>query len=363
MDALTSLLCLLVGSAIPLFILFLLLRRGMRQLAVATAYGDVARELGLDVDTRGLSLQGHLGEQRLWVGEVMVGNGPERRMLCWGVLDLERPLGLGLLLRRRGLSDRLFRRTGGVRITPFDADLARQVEIHGDEPDLVRGLLTEPVCASLRQLLARWRDLVVTDQSVRIYLAQPMARPEELRELVQGMRTLAGALAEARSQLPPPHALASHALAWQGLAARLGLRFEEAFPGVAGELDGRALRVTPVRTAEGYSTELRLGFRSHRQTGLRLRPQVEPDGYWSVGQDIQLGDAAFDASFVVKGYDPEGVRELLSAPVREGLLALHAVGRLDLDDLRLYLGGLPTEPAALEPIVVQAARTAHALGW
>ena len=34
----------------------------MRQLHVATAYGEVSRQLGLDVDTRGVSLQGHLDD-------------------------------------------------------------------------------------------------------------------------------------------------------------------------------------------------------------------------------------------------------------------------------------------------------------
>ncbi|MEZ4238123.1 MAG: hypothetical protein R3F59_18645 [Myxococcota bacterium] len=45
-------------------------------------------------------------------------------------------------------------------------------------------------------------------------------------------------------------------------------------------------------------------------------------------------------------------------------MALHSLGRIDLDDLRLYVGGLSAaSPEALEPVVVQAARTAEALGW
>lgn len=363
MDAVTAILCLLSGSAIPLLGIFMFARRGMRQLQIASTYGDVARELGLDVDTRGVSLQGHLGDQRLWVGEVMVGHGPDRRMVCWGVLDLERPLGLGFVLRRRGLSERLFRRPRGVRITPVDRELDRQVEIHGDDPSLVRGLLDSVVCEVTGLMLARWRDLIVTDQSVRVSLSQPPSRVDDLRDLVAGMRALATALSGARQGLEPPAGLRPQAGAWQALAERLGLAFEPAYPGLSGELDGRSVRITPVRTAEGYGAEIRLGFRAHRRTGLRLRPQVEPDGYWSVGQDIQLGDPPFDAAFVVKGHDPENVRELLSAPVREGLLALSATGRLDVDDLRLFVGGLPAEPLELEPIVVQATRTADAMGW
>ena len=74
MDALSSLLCLLTGTALPTGAAFLLVRRATRQLAVSETYGSVSRELGLDVDTRGLSLRGHLGEQRLWVGDVDRGS-------------------------------------------------------------------------------------------------------------------------------------------------------------------------------------------------------------------------------------------------------------------------------------------------
>jgi hypothetical protein len=363
LSAVTSLLCLLVGSALPTIGLAAVVRRGMRQLAVATAYADVARQLSLDVDTRGVSLQGHLGEQRLWVGEVMVGHGPDRRMHCWGVLDLERPLGLGLVLRRRGLSERLFRRPRGVRILAGDPDLDRRVEIDGDEPERVLALLRPEVRDALASILLRWRDLVVTDQSVRIYLGQPAARAEDLRDLVHGMRTLASALTTSRRAMPAPAALRGATHRWSVAAERLGLDLEEAFPGIAGTIDGRPVRVTPVRAGDGYASELRLGFRPHHRTGLRLRRQLEPDGYWSVGQDIQLADLPFDQRFVVKGYDPEYVRDLLNPEVREGLLALDAVGDLDVDDLRLYLGRLPIDPEALVPIVVQATRTADAMGW
>ncbi len=364
MDALSSLTCLLIGSSLPLGAGFLLVRRATRQLAVSQTYADVSRELGLDVDTRGVSLRGHLGEQRLWVGDVMVGYGPERRTMCWGVLDLERPLGLGLLLRRRGVSDRLFRRPRGPRIPLAGDPLERWLEVHGDEPERVLALLDPTVRELLAGALRRWKDVVVTDNSVRVHLPRPLARAEELRELVASLRSLAGALQAARRVVPPPTPLAPRCDAWRHLADSLGLEFEPAFPGVAGRLDGRPLRVTPVRTTDGYSAEIRLGFREHARTGLRLRRQVEPDGYWSVGQDIQLGDAGFDRAFVVKGWDPDYVRELLSPPpVRQGLLALSQLGRLDLDDLRLHLGELPPDPARLEPVLVQAARTADGLGW
>ncbi|MEZ4238122.1 MAG: hypothetical protein R3F59_18640 [Myxococcota bacterium] len=306
MDALTSVLCLLLGSALPLLGLYFVIRRGVRQLQVATAYGDVARSLA-STSTRAASrcrasrraaLVGRRGDG---------GHGPDRRMACWGVLDPERPLGLGLLIRRRGLSERLYRRARGVKVQAVDAELERLVEISGDEPERVRELLDERVREVLGLILTRWRDLVVTDQSVRIYLSQLLSRTPDLRDLVYGMRTLAAEISAARRRIGPPTALAARAPGWERLGERLGLQVEAAFPGVAGEVDGRTVRVTPVRTVDGgYAAELRIGLRAHRRTGLRLRPQIEPDGYWSVGQDIQVGDEPFDQAFVVKGDDPGG---------------------------------------------------------
>ncbi len=361
MDALTPVVCLAVGIAIPVVVLFLLVHRGWRQLAVARSYDEVSRRLGLDVDTRGVALQGHLGEQRIWVGQVMIGHGTQRRMACWGVLDLERPLGLGFLLRRRGLRERL-RRSRGPKL-PLDERIDRRVELHGDDAQRVRQLLGDPLRTMLRNMLARWPDLVITDASIRVMLRRPPARAGELHDLVDAMRALAAELVSARRAMPPPPPLAARAADWERLANELGLAFEPAFPGVAGILDGRPLRITPVRTEVGYRAEMRLGFRPHRRTGLQIREQKEPDGYSSVGQDIQFGEANFDHAFVVKGYDPEQVRELISPAVRERLVALRSAGRVDVDDLRLHAGELSVDPRQMASIVRDASLAADALGW
>ena len=63
------------------------------------------------------------------------------------------------------------------------------------------------------------------------------------------------------------------------------------------------------KTFTGYGSELRVGFQELRRFGLRLKPQLGPDGYSSVGQDIQVGDEPFDRAFVIKGYDPAAVRK------------------------------------------------------
>lgn len=362
MDALSSVGCLLVGIALPIGVLTVLVRRGTRQLAVSDTYGEVSRELGLDVDTRGLSLRGHLAEQRLWVGSVMVDHGPARSHACWGVLDLARPLGLGLVLRRKGLRDRL-RRPKGPRVALDGDPLDRLVEVFGDDPGRVREVLGPSVRAVLGPVLERWRDLVVTDQTVRIHLPRPLARAAELRTLVADMRALAAALHEARAAVAPPAPLAARLAEWRSLGDALGLEVEPAYPGLVGRVDDHPVRVTPLRTADGYGAEVRVGFRPHRRTGLRLRPQEEPDGYWSVGQDIQCADPVFDQAFVVKGWDPDHVRELLAPELRGRLVALLRHGRLDLDDLRLHLGPVNADVAGLGPMVRDAVDAANRLGW
>lgn len=354
MDVLTSFFCLLIGVALPLAALFLLVRRVWRQLAVAEAYGDVSRRLGLPVDTRGVSLHGHIGDRRLWVGEVMVGHGPERRMMCWGVLDMQRPLGLGMLIRRRGLSERVFRRARTPEVALRDTDLERLVEVHSDEPRLLHDMLTPDVLACLRQMLARWRDVVVTDRAVRVHLAEPLATTVELQELVDGLFQLAGVLQEARGQLEPPSALLPWVDELAGLGKEFGLELDRSWPALHGDLDGHRLELFPQRTSSGHTFVLRWVDHDDRGLGLLVRPQVDPDGYWSVGQDIQFDDDAFDRAFVVKGYDPDAVRDLLDEETREALLALDEHGSLELDDQRLELRGLPADADVLRTALVRA---------
>lgn len=363
MDAVSSILCLVTGSAIPLLMIFLLIRRATRQLAVAGAYGDVSRRLGLEVDTRGLSLHGHLGAQRIWVGQVMVGHGPERRELCWGVLDHERPLALGLLLRRRGLSERLWRRARAPRVALPDL-LDRAIEASGDDPHRVRTLLDAAAQEHLLKMLHRWRDVVVTDESVRVLLSQPLATAAELQELVDDLRGLSSALGSARAAVDPPDALTAVSAGLQAMARERDLDFHAEYPAAGGVLDGRRVYVGPVRTENNYTGILRLGFRPHRTLGLQVLPQTEPDGYWSVGQDIQVGDDAFDDAFVVKGYDPQAVRELLTPELRAALCALIASGaRLEVDDVRMSLTGAPLDADELERLLKIAETAAGHIGW
>lgn len=364
MDALLPILCLLLGITLPLGVVYLVARRAWRQLAVAEAYRVVARRLGLSIDTRGVSVHGHLGDRRLYVGEVLVGHGTERTTEYRGVLGLERPLGLGLLIRPRRSRRWLRRRARAQKVRTEDEQFDKSFEVYGDDDERVNTLLTSEVKAVIAETARRWPHLMVTDHHVRVLLSQPEASPEGLGALVEALRRVADALLEARRGVRPPKSLERVVPAWSKLADQLGLDFEPWLPALAGALHDRPVRVHARREADGYLAEILVSFREHRTLGFRMQPQVAPDGYWSVGQDIQIGDPAFDRSFVIKGYDPNAVRRILSEPVRRVLSELADEGsHLDLDDRRIRIRQVPLEADAVRAVLERAIDAAEATGW
>jgi hypothetical protein len=345
---------------VPLTVLFVLVNRGMRQLRVAAAYAEVARRMGLPVDTRGVSLQGHLNDQRIWIGEVMVGHGPDRRLVTWGVLDMDQALCLGLVIRRRGLSNRLFRRRGGPTIH-VDDTVDKHLEIQGDDEERVRALFTPDVVTKLSALMAGWPDVVVTDQSIRVHLPKPEASTDRLERLVEHMVALSDAIATARQGVTPPERLAAHLDGLSKLSKALRLDLDPALPALKGHADGRRMSITPRRDGEGYRYNIRIYFEPSVDTGFRLSSQKAPDGYWSVGQDIQVNDPDFDTRFVVKGYDPFKVRAKLTPDVREQLLAMLSQHDIEVDDRCLHIRRVPSDMEILERTATQAMRAAALL--
>jgi hypothetical protein len=354
--------CLLAGSGLTLVALGMLVRRGVRQLLVASAYRDVAQKLGLQVDTRGVSIRGHLGDRRIWIGEVMEGHGTERRVEVRGVITLERPLGLGLQVRRLGRADRLLRRRR-VATVPLGPEIDRALDVYGDDPTRVRDLLAGPARQALLALIGRWPDVVLTDDDVQVYLRSPSDSSSELGALVDAMVRTAAAIDLARKEVRPPDDLVAILDPWTALARSMALQIEPWMPCLTGTLDGRRVLVTAVREPDGYGTEVTLWFRPHPEIGLLLRPQIEPDGYWSVGQDIQVGNTLFDQAFVIKGYDPAGVIARLTPATRAQLLELRELGLLEVDDRGLTLRNPTLDPARLAPILRQVSAAAQALGW
>ena len=294
-----------------------------------------------------------------------MGHGHDRKHAHWGILDLERPLGFGLLVRRQGMSDRLFRRSRNPALAISDVALNKRIEARAAETEHAHALLQDPeVRAALTELSNKWPDVVVTDRAVRVHLRRPESTVRRVMSLVNGMMRLAQAVDEARQRIDPPEELAQLRPTWHALAEQLGLESEGWLPAMAGSVEQRRIVVCPTRASDGsHSALLWLYFGPHRDTGLRLRPQVEPDGYWSVGQDIQVGNDAFDQAFVIKGYDPERVRSMLNADAKAALLKLNAHGSLEVDDRKLHLRHLALDTESVGNAVRHACQVADALEW
>jgi hypothetical protein len=356
--------CLFAGVFLTLGALYMVVRRALRQLAVANTYREVAQELGLQVDTRGASVRGHLGDRRIWIGEVLEAHGLERRIEVRGLIGFERPLALGLHVQRRGRASRLLRQKQLMEVAIGEPDLDRAVVVQGDEAERTRAVFTPEVRAAIRVLLSKCREIAIHDEEVQVWLSAPEESRAALHDLVNAMLRLSEAIEAARRGIPAPASLDGSAPMWAELASSLGLELEGWLPGISGMLDGHRVLLATHRENDGYAAALRLWFNPHPDLGLLLRPQVEPDGYWSVGQDIQVGDRPFDEAFVIKGYDPHAVVARLNADVRKGLLGLRARGRVVVDDRGLVLTGLGLDaPAGLADALKAAAAVANAIGW
>lgn len=362
METFLPFLCLLLGSALTLIAIWLMVRRAVHQLDTAETYREVAQQLGLVVDTRGVSLRGHLDERRIWIGEVLEGFGTERRTDVRGILSFERSLGMGLLIRSRTRSERWFRRHS-VELQTGDATLDARVMVQCDDPAALRLLLTPEVTVALLVLVERCPAMSLTDDEILVWLKDSPGAPDQLLALITAMARTAAALEAARRDIPAPHSLDGLVDRWRPLAEQLGMEIEPAWPAMIGTITGHRVDVVARREASGYAAMIAVHFGPHPELGLLIRPQVEPDGYWSVGQDIQVGDPAFDPRFVVKGWDPAAVCARLKPDARSALLALAERGPVVVDDRGVVCRGLSLDPADLREALTDALAAARGMGW
>lgn len=353
-----NLLWILLGVLLPVLALGFAASRGLRPMAAASAYRNVAWRLGLEADTRGTSMRGHLEDRRLFVGEVVDEDDVRRRTVV-AILDLATPLGLGLVLRKR--DRRRFGRSRAPSLPTGDRKLDEWVELRAFEPERAGLVVHGDVRDAVKRLLKLSIDLEITDLWVRVRLRRPPSSEASLRTLVEALRQTVLSLEAARVAIGPSPAL--DATAWAQLADRLGLTLQPAFPALSGTRLDRPVRVCATRTDDGFAADLSLGFREHTPTGLTVLARVPSVAAAVVGQDITLGDAAFDGAFVVQAWDPGAVRARLHPEARSALLALAALGEVEVSDRALLVRGVAIEVDRLEACVSAAEAVAAALDW
>ena len=323
-------------------------RRVHQQTAAPAAYRAVARNLGLDVDTRGASVNGYLPSsgRKLYIGEVVVGHGPESTTEHRAVLSLSRPLGLGLAVRKQ-TGSRWFRRARGHHIDIGEESFDKLFDVTGDDSERVRELLTEDIRQRIQALGTAYPNLLVSDHHVRVLLTKPITEAEALAAFIDTLTQLADALSASRQRVSPPKRLEAQVTLFGDVATERGLTFEPAWPAVSGTINGHDIELVIGRTDDGYRATATGRLRTPRKMGFRLRRQIEPDGYWSTGQDIQVNDAPFDEAFVIKGYAPDTVRRWLNPRAQRHLMALADLGDLVADDHIVRVSGLSLDGASL----------------
>jgi hypothetical protein len=334
----------LFGVALTLFGLGYAIYRGMRPVAAAAAYRNLAWKLGLEADTRGRTLQGFLDGRRLFIG---LADDAATGTALRATLDLQRPLGLGLRIRPRGLSERVRRARPGL--TTGDPELDGPLDLRAYDPARVQALFTDEVREALTRLRAGWPALEVHDHGIRVDLPSPLTREDALRRLIEHLRRLAVALEAARRAVPAPPQVEDWLPAWRALADERGLQLEPELPMLSGAWDGVNVEVRCARLAEDrFAAELRAHLADHRPTGLWVLPAARATTTTTAGQDIHTEDGTFDADFVIKGYDPFTIRRVLDEGVRRAVRALAAHGAVAITDRAVDLRGAPIDRAGLE---------------
>lgn len=362
MLTLGNLLCLLLGFSLPLFLLLLAFRRGFRPLAAASAYRNASWKLGMVSDTRGISLQGHLGSRRLFVGEV-AAQTTRGRPVIRGVLDFEYPLGLGLSLRSNAAPARPWRRSPPPSLSVNDATLDRQLSVRSLAPDLTTQLFTEEVRKELNALLQLVQAVSITDHWIEVRLATHPASDTALLHLVHQMERLARCIERVRVSLRCPEHLQDVASQWGSLTVDSTLKLLPSMPAIHGLIEGHNIRVVCVQSEGALTSDIILQFPEHPITGVKLRPHREDAPSKHSGQDIVLGDPTFDDVFIVQGFDPSTIRHLFPEACRQTLLDLARFGKVMLNDRQLTLAEGPTSPDDLEEALECLAAVAGSLQW
>lgn len=345
-------LCLLIGIAVPLVALLYFIRRGAHQLSAADAYKAVAKTLNLNLDTRGIGLQGFHQDRHLWVGQVLLG--AERRTEVQGVLGLKKPVGYGLTMRSRRR-----KRSGGLKTD--DEDFDKLFFVNAVYTEVAAELLNNAVRSRAIELHSVCSDVQISDELIRIRLPSPEKNAEKLETVVSAMIALADALEDSRAQVGHAGELNETALQWHAHAEANGYQFRPEGPCIFAEQNWGHISVTPRWTGSEFVSELKVFFKDVEDTGFRLTPQRGPSVPWITGQDIEVRDPAFDKAFVIKGYHPADIRTRLHAEARTLLLDLLKSGPFEATDDWIRVPGAPLEIHSLRRVIQQAEKAAAIL--
>ncbi len=170
----------------------------------------------------------------------------------------------------------------------------------------------------------------------------------------------------AKSKEHPPAWLVALEAAWPSLAQSWGLQVDIARAEMTGVVRGLPTTVNVRYHVQGRGTYVEVAVPMPRGCELWLKKQ-DGDGFFDRlfrGQDVKLGDKAFDDAFVVKGEPEAFVHAALSPAVRQQLMHLLGAGvaiSLEQGKLVAITKGVLTDREQLDQLMKAAYTAATSL--
>jgi hypothetical protein len=173
----------------------------------------------------------------------------------------------------------------------------------------------------------RMSETIIGDGGIRGTWSHYESEVERYREAFDLFAWAALIILDRRAKNPPPWEL-EIAATWPGLAQHYGLELDVRRGVMRGTVHGRRTQVGLGYHDGEFTTCVEIAVRVPAGYELSLARQ-DSDGFFAKlfrGQDVVVGDPAFDAAFVVKGEPEPFVRAALTPSARMHLLELTHAG-------------------------------------
>ncbi len=270
-------------------------------------------------------LYGRREETEVLVLTYEIGSGSSRTMHTGVIARIDPPLLLGLGVRGRNFMDGLG--PGGALLG--DPSVDKRLYLSGFDHSRVTALLSLHEADSRALVSAILAidplEVHVTDSLVLISEQGTNTDPHLVGPLIDRAMRLANGFASRRRTLAAtPQELAMHG-EWQRFAGAHDFRFDAARMKLEGVVEGSAVEMAIETESRISRTTVTVRFPSSVDVAFTARRTEMPNFLQGLfGQDIKIGDPAFDEMFLVTGQPEEAVREVLGKP--ELLTMLKEIG-------------------------------------
>jgi hypothetical protein len=325
----------------------------------AAAWDGLAQKLGLTHANR--QIYGLLDGVPVRLFTEVRGSGKNKQTYTVAAGLVLPGFDLGLAVYKHGFLSSVGAWMGMNDVTIGDGAFDAAFVIKGDEPHRVMALLQDPALKlALHQVLTAGWTFSVRDDAFRVETRGASSDLAWMEWSLRASAQIGGMLGAGRARIPCATPLAPHRDAWVQYAQAAGLAGMDTPLCMYGRQEGAAISVYAVRNAAlQYGVEVTINFDRPLGLGLLVRPQGGLDAIGALlgGQDHALGDAEFDARFVVKATAKEALAAVLDVDVRKKMLDLVGrVGGVQLrdDGVTLRAPRFSDDPTGVPWLVAQA---------